>query len=248
LILDQLKDSLRKRSSLNFKFDNWSRVVKYRWALKPLSAEGSTLTDAGGRFNIGDIDPNRFPAFPALYLGEDAETALKEVFGKKPQQKGLDALDFSLTNPDSYSLVRVQGQLEMVLDLTHMENLRDYFELIKKIKFPKYVETTAKILKLQKPRTIKNLSELKKSLLEPNWRIFPMQYDIPANSQILGQIVENAGIQGVLYLSVQGGKKCLAVFPRNLENSTAFVQLMDPLPEGTNIESKLDMNSWKKLV
>lgn len=64
---DALKSSLREVAA-PFEFSAWQRAVKYRYSLAPLSTKGS-LVDPGGRFNIGAIDPSRFPLFPALLLG-----------------------------------------------------------------------------------------------------------------------------------------------------------------------------------
>src|SRR6266487_1564176 len=68
-IYEALKSSLRERTS-PFQFSHWQRAVKYKHALDPLSAKGS-LTDPGGRFNTGDIDPAQFMVFPGLYLASD---------------------------------------------------------------------------------------------------------------------------------------------------------------------------------
>ncbi len=43
---------------------------------------------------------------------------------------------------------------------------------------------------------VKNLQELLNTLFAANWRLMPMQFDVPANSQILGQIAQAAGLEG----------------------------------------------------
>ncbi len=68
-IYDSLKNSLLERA-MEFQFSRWQRAVTYRYCLEPLSTKGS-LVDPGGRFNIGLIDPSRFPPFPALYVASD---------------------------------------------------------------------------------------------------------------------------------------------------------------------------------
>src|SRR5687767_8560497 len=78
-ILEQLQESLLKNCSPEpFVFDDWQRAVKFKYSLDPLSVKGS-LSDPGGRFNIGAIDTTRFPPFPALYLASDKDTALQEL-------------------------------------------------------------------------------------------------------------------------------------------------------------------------
>src|SRR5258708_39152388 len=65
-IREQLRGSLREKA-LPFPFSKWQRIVKYKYSLVPLSTKGSRA-DPGGRFNIGEIDPARYPVFPALYI------------------------------------------------------------------------------------------------------------------------------------------------------------------------------------
>jgi hypothetical protein len=58
-IYDSLRNALRDRAA-PFELSKWQRVVKYKYALHPLSTNGSVV-DPGGRFNIGEIDPTRHP-------------------------------------------------------------------------------------------------------------------------------------------------------------------------------------------
>lgn len=71
-----------------------------------------------------------------------------------------------------------------------------------------------------------------------------MQFDIPANCQIFGQLVANAGIEGILYPSKFTNKKCLAIYPQNFD-SESFVKVEGDAPEGA--ASKLDANCWNLL-
>src|SRR5208282_2255449 len=61
-IREELNSSLRNAAAA-FQFPRWQRVVKYKYSLDPLSAKAS-LFDPGGRFNVGAIDPTRYPMFP----------------------------------------------------------------------------------------------------------------------------------------------------------------------------------------
>ncbi len=79
-IYDKLKGALAERAT-SFQFHRWQRAVKYKYSTDPLNAKGS-LTDPGGRFNIGRIDPTRFTAFPGLYAASDKSTALAELLGR----------------------------------------------------------------------------------------------------------------------------------------------------------------------
>jgi hypothetical protein len=67
---DEIRTALHEAAHDRFEFKSWQRVVRYKRSLAPLSSAGS-LTDPGGRFNFGDIDRPRFPAFSALYVAEN---------------------------------------------------------------------------------------------------------------------------------------------------------------------------------
>jgi len=103
-IYDSLKDSLRERAT-PFQFSGWQRAVKYKYSLMPLSTKGSQV-DPGGRFNIGAINPTRFPVFPALYLAKDKRTAISEILGRSPAGgAALEPEELALTNPSSIAIV-----------------------------------------------------------------------------------------------------------------------------------------------
>lgn len=120
-----LADAVRSQLSGPFRFEGWARVVDYRFALDPLSLEGSIRRD-GGRFNIGAaIDPAAYTPFPALYLAEDFETAFRERFGIERTHKraGLSAEELVLRGPGSFTSVELRGMVELVLDVGRREVL-----------------------------------------------------------------------------------------------------------------------------
>ena len=61
-IREQLRNSLREKAS-SFEFQNWQRVVKYKYSLDPLGAKGS-LVDPGGRSTLGKSILPAIPCFP----------------------------------------------------------------------------------------------------------------------------------------------------------------------------------------
>ena len=55
-----------------------------------------------------------------------------------------------------------------------------------------------------------------------------MQVDVPANSQIFGQLACSSGIEGIVYPSkMSNRKKCLAVYPKNFRDSCSHVKIQD---------------------
>src|SRR3989338_6806441 len=245
-IADDIRRALLEATESRFLFSKWQRVVRYRYALKPLSLQGS-LIDPGGRFNIWDINPAQFPLFPALYLAVDRGTALQEMFSQSIGPADAPrALEFALTAPESITAVSVSGFLDSVIDLRKPAKLQKFVDLIKDFAVPKHLIETAKKIGEQPPDLLRDTETLLKALLVPNWRSWPMLFDVPTASQIFVQLVDQARIQAISYPSKFSGGDCLAIFPRNFENSDAFVELDDASPLEVGIR-RLDATTWQKL-
>jgi hypothetical protein len=230
VIIEKIRNALLAAAQGPVSFEHWQRAVKYKYSLDPLSSMGS-LADPGGRFNIGLIDPIKFPPFPALYIAFDQETALQEMLCQdfhKPSS--LTPFEFALTNRSSITIVSVSGSLDRVIDLGHPSFLQEFVELIRDFKIPAHVMETARRCKLPPPRVICSVDELLENLLYSNWRQWPMQFDVPVASQIFGHLVSESGIDGILYPSRLTGKNCLAIFPKNFADTGSFIKLDDPIP------------------
>lgn len=242
---DQLIRILNEACVSNFKFQNWQRAVKYKYSNHPLSTLGS-LQMPGGRFNIGQINPLHFAPFPGLYIASDKATALQESLIPNPVDVKikLSPLELALTDRGSITIVSVGGSLERCLDLRDANSLCTFIELINNFKISESITHLADINNIERPRIVKSCEELLKSLMDKNWRLMPMQYDIPANSQIFGQLAHSAGIDGILYKSIATNKDCLVIYPRNFENSSSYIQIDDELPDN-NIPKRLDTSCWK---
>ena len=121
--LDDINSWIVSRT-VQHQFDAWQRIVKYQFSNDPLSMKGSLLS-IGSRFNVGNIDLNKFPRFPGLYLAEDQDTAKIEVFGQLSEENSPQTPEeLALTNKSSYSCVAVNGVLESTLDLREKKNLK----------------------------------------------------------------------------------------------------------------------------
>lgn len=243
-IRDELNASLRDAAA-PFEFSQWQRIVKYKYSLDPLSATGS-LSDPGGRFNIGAIDTTRYPMFPALYLAADKGTALAEVLGREKDVGSLTPEELALTKPDSISAVSVSGKLDAVLDIRVSGNLSEFVNLIKTFRLSRPLIVEARRLRFP-VQLIATVAELKRVLMLDNWRNWPMLYDVPAGGQIFGGIAVDAGIEGILYESVLTGKKCLAVFPQNFQNSSSYVELDDPAPSDY-VRTRMDSSNFAEFI
>ena len=141
----------------------------------------------------------------------------------------------------SFTQVRLRGHLESVLDISDAATLREFVEIIKEFALPKGVAQLARELGIPRPPgLIRSAAMLQRQLLDPNWGMLPIQYDLPSNSQVFGRIASAAGIQGILYPSVRAeSAKCLALYPQNWRSSGCYVELMDPAPPGA-VTNRLD--------
>lgn len=238
-----LVEALRAGAQAGLEFDNWSRIVDFRFSLVPLSVAGS-LKREGGRFNIGRrLNPSSFTPFPALYLGEDYATAYREKFGQAESARmaGLSGQQLALRTPASFAHLRVHGQLDFVLDVGNPAALAAFIDVIKSFALPKVVGPLVRQLSLRHPPgLVRSVAGLQRQLLSRNWRVLPMHYDLPANPQVFGRIAAAAGLHGILYPSVRASAtRCLALYPQNWAGSGSFVEVSDPVPADARV-TRLD--------
>jgi hypothetical protein len=212
-----------------------------------LSTKGSRSL-SGGRFNIGDqIDPNVVPPFSAFYAACDKETALQEALGQN-EPNGMSTMDRALAKPESVVTFSVKGNLEKVLDLTGPSaerSLSPFVALIRDFRVSGVLVKEAGRLPVVKPGVVKTVSQLMDSILNANWRHVPILCEIPANGQILGQLLLQAGVEGVLYPSKKTGKKCIAIFPTNLVNGPSFFELDDDPPPTLRGPKRVDASNFQ---
>ncbi len=88
--------------------------------------------------------------------------------------------------------------------------------------------------------------QLHEMVLKQNWRILPIQYGLPAQSQILAELIRAAGFEAILYQSTKGPGKCLAVFP-DLLDGQSFVELVDKSPPAVK-HVRLDIDTATELA
>ncbi|TAK73417.1 MAG: RES domain-containing protein [Gammaproteobacteria bacterium] len=246
-VMEKLRRVLRDEQK-EYVLDNpWSRIVSQQYSNTPLSTTGSVLSMPGGRFNIGKIDTERFPQFPALYLAEDMQTAYLESVGLT-QNESINGLTTNeLAVAGNFSHFQITGQVAQILDLTKEETLVNFYELIKDIELPIYFRREAKNLGINPPLPVNSLKQLYDTIFAEDWRFAPMQLDIPANSQILGQIARSAGLEGILYRSVRCRHLSLCLFPDNFKNSESCIEIVGEAAD-TVIDRRLDKNTYEKFL
>ena len=229
--------------------EHWARIVPHEFSLVPLSAAGS-LRSFGGRFNAGvDLDEGTLLPWPALYLAEDYETAYRERFAapRSDESSGLAPQELALAGRDSFSVVRISGRIDNVLDLRTPTALDAVAKLYRRIDMPERAKTLRKRLGLTNRQSymVRTAQQLYVSIFEPNWRGRPAQFGLPANGQILAEIVRASGYEGILYKSTKGKGDCLAVFPDKI-TTNSYLALSDPAPKETR-HTRLDIESADEL-
>ena len=244
-IYDKLKAALISRVKHDVSFTRWCRTVKYRYTLQPLSAKGS-LQDPGGRFNIGAIDTTKFTVFPAHYLAENKHTSESEAIKPPPHKELLDEYALALTTSQSTTTVVVNGFLETVFDISDPKSLDPFLDCIREFSLPHRLISESRSLGLKPdPFPVRTRDHPLRSILDPNWLQWPVQGDVPANCQILGQIIKDAGIVAVQYPSVITKNKCLAIYPENIHNTESYVELNDPVPT-EDVSKRIDKSNFEK--
>jgi hypothetical protein len=229
----ELIDAIRASTKGPLGFKGWSRLVDYQYANQPLSMVGSTNGD-GGRFNIGAaLNPATHTPFPALYVAEDFPTAFRERFGidQRGAAGALTAQDLVLRRSSSFAQIALNARVESVLDVGDLESLRPVAEILRRMQMPSGVSSLARGLGLRTPGLVRTAAGLQRQLLSPDWRIEPVQYDLPSNSQIFGRLCHAAGVHAIRYPSTRSSQRyCLALFPQNWRGSTSYVEVDGPCP------------------
>lgn len=241
-IQDKIRDALIQ-TAIAYEINNWQRAVKYKYGLHPLSTVGS-LTFIGGRFNTGKGVNTEVPVFSGLYIAQDKDTALQEHLGQISNANGLTPREVALTNPSSESIVSISGKFDKIFDLTNYENLEPFVKLINKFKISKGLKIIAHELGLPNPEIIKTSKKLGETLLIPDWRTVPANFDVPSNSQIFGHLITLAGIEGILYPSKLTKKPCLVVYPQNFVATDSYLELDDDTPH-YKVPKRLNSTNWR---
>lgn len=139
----------------------------------------------------------------------------------------------------------MSGYIDSIIDLNQPSNLQPFVDLIKSVTLDKRLIKEAASFGWPEPDLIRSVPKLISTLMDSNWRIFPMQFDVPFASQIFGQLVSNAGIEGILYKSKFSNKDCLAIFPQNFDDTNgSYVQLDDLATPETKV-LRWDFNTWR---
>jgi hypothetical protein len=242
----EILEALQSVTSVDQDISQWVRLVSYKYSLNPLSSRGS-LNLYGGRFNFGrDLDCASLMHFNALYIASDKETSYSERVGIKSTGK-LDRFDLALQKEESFSTFLLEGHIYNLFDLTNANNLKPFIKVTNGFGISPELKQIAIDLTIDTPHMICSAKELKAHLMASNWRHWPMQYDVPYNSQVFGELLVRSGYDGVIYHSTHGTGMCIAIFPHNLMNSDTSIRIVGD-PPNESVITHLDSNTWRDLI
>lgn len=187
----------------------------------------------GGRFNPGaELEEGTLAPFPALYLAADYETAFREKFqiASAGAVDGLTPTELALEMGSSHTSVQLKGALHNVFDIS-VKTLEPVAAVFRKVKMPPRALTLKKKLgmRMNDPHMVKTGTELHRAVLDFNWRQGPVQFGLPAQSQMLAEFIRAAGYEGIYYKSSKGPGHCLALFPDRLQDAS-YIALADVAP------------------
>lgn len=224
-------------------------MVPYQYSLQPLSCAGS-MQSVGGRFNAGfELDDNTLNPWPALYVAENFETAYREKFqlASTDLTDGLKPEELALEHSVGLTTVFLNGHLENVFDMTSFISLTSVGRIFRGVKMPKEAAQLAKKLKISGGHNfmIQNGQQLHSAIVKHNWRVWPIQFGLPAPSQTMAELIKDAGYEGIRYPSSKGPGSCIAVFPENLLDQS-YIELIGPAPSVTTI-TRLDLDTSSSL-
>lgn len=233
---DELCGALRSVPAIEVALGDWVRVTDWLWNLTPLLPEGS-LRGIGGRFNIGrDLDRAKGQEFPCLYVAQDFETGLCEHFGG-PLGSLVGELtlgEFALRTKSSFTTFVLRGKVEQVFDLRDHAGLTEFVKIISRFEMSNDTKRYPHRYGLRPRELVRSPKKLwKLALTSPTiWRAECQTCSIPSPGQILGRFIRDAGFEGVLYPSQQGGRLCLALFPENFKASNSRIEVVGDIPPG----------------
>jgi len=245
--MPEMRAALLSCAAPPVEFEEWSRIVETRWTLSPLSSAGGLL-NYGGRFSVGVLlDTSLVRPFPALYIGENYETAYREMHQREGGvgPGGLSPEDLNLGVSTSH--YRVRGKISRVFDASNLLSLGPFCSVLKKFAVPEELKRVIKRLKLGPAESamVRTPKQLLEALQVRNWRTWATQFDLPAPSQHFGSWLVGAGFEAVKYRSTKNPLgSCLAVFPDNLSGDS-FVELVDPADD--NVVRRLDCTTAAQL-
>ena len=233
---DAIRTALQSVPGTAVAVDDWCRQVKARYVLTPLSCAGSLITS--GRFNYGNDLDTRFPRFPALYIAENRATAHSEMFQLATEPAGkLTAEDMNFQPGQSIAAYALRGTVQQVFDLTRPETLQPLIDVTRDFTLSSELRRMEKAIGIPTRQVARTTEQLMLTIMDRDWRTYPMYADIPANSQVLGSLLQDAGFEAVLYPSMRlAGGRAMAIFPRCFANTTSIVRVKGAPAEARRTE------------
>lgn len=165
--------------------------------------------------------------------------------------EGLSPEELALSPGKSHTTVVLNGKLSRVFPLKPA-TLVSVARVLGKIKMPERAERIKKKLKFM-PNDLRMMTtgkQLHDATAVHNWRVLPIQFGLPAPSQILSELIRAADFEAIEYQSSKSGGMCLAVFLDRLVPGS-YIELSGPSPAGaiTRLDETTaeELSGWGQL-
>ncbi len=231
--MPEMLAALQAQQGRSLVLENWVRLVTYTYSRQPLSAAGSLLT-YGGRFNAGaGLDVGTLQPWPCLYIAENFETAVREKYqlASDASHQGLRPDELALQPNSSHVTLQVRCCLSKVFDMTSESCFVGLSKVLAKVGLPERARALQKRLQIPGHQVfmLRTAKQFFDTAVHHNWRVQPVQFGLPAQSQVLADLIRRAGFEAILYPSSKGSGLCVAVFPEHLREGS-FIELQDQPP------------------
>jgi hypothetical protein len=143
---------------------------------------------------------------------------------------GLTAHELALCSEDGLAWASVSGSVNNIFDLTTHSNLEAFTEVIASFQISARVRQLERLMRLAPMKVITDSAYLQATFMAEEWRQNPVMWNTPANPQLIGHLLTQAGFEGVLYTSARTKKRNVALFTRQFRNSSSVVRVKNPPP------------------
>lgn len=151
-------------------------------------------------------------------------------------RSGLTARELGLCSENGLAWVSVAGSVNNIFDLTTPSNLKAFTDVIASFHLSARVRQLERRMGLAPMKVITDSTQLHTTFMAEEWRQYPVMWNTPANPQLIGHLLTQAGFEGVLYSSTRTGKRSVALFTRQFRNSSSVVSVKNPPPTATCCE------------
>lgn len=123
-------------------------------------------------------------------------------------RSGLTARELGLCSENGLAWVSVAGSVNNIFDLTTPSNLKAFTDVIASFHLSARVRQLERRMGLAPMNVITDSTQLHTTFMAEEWRQYPVMWNTPANPQLIGHLLTQAGFEGVLYNAKRQAQRC----------------------------------------